>query len=261
MKAIKLIVSFCILLFCIPAKADELNVAAAASLKFAIEEIATLFEQETGHHLRLVFGSSGNFKTQILQGAPFQLFLSADENFVYELADAGKTEDRGQTYAVGRIGIFVPHQAPFKADAELNNLKQALNAGNIEKFAIANPEHAPYGQRAKEALQHAGMWEQIKPKLVFGENIGQAAQFATSGSTQGGIIALSLAVSPQMAKLGQFELIPASWHQPLKQRMVLMKNAPPSAKAFYTFMTTPEAQAILQNYGYAPLPLNHHLGN
>jgi molybdate transport system substrate-binding protein len=251
MKAIKLIVSFCILLLCIPAKADELNVAAAASLKFAIEEIATLFEQETGQPLRLVFNSSGNFKTQILQGAPFHLFLSADENFVYELADAGKTEDNGQTYAVGRIGIFVPHQAPFKADAELNNLKQALNAGNIEKFAIANPEHAPYGQRAKEALQHAGLWDQIKPKLVYGENIGQAAQFATSGSTQGGIIALSLAVSPQMAKLGQFELIPESWHQPLKQRMVLMKDAPPSAQAFYRFMTTPEAQAILQNYGYA----------
>lgn len=251
MKLRKLIASLLILLFSTQTMADEVIVAAAASLKFAMEEVAVLFEKETGNRIKLVIGSSGNFKTQILQGAPFDLFLSADEAFVFELADAGKTEGRGQAYAIGRIGIFVPHRALFKADTELNNLRQALYAGNIEKFAIANPEHAPYGQRAQEALRHAGLWEQIKPKLVYGENIGQATQFATSGSTQGGIIALSLAVTPEVSKLGEFELIPQSWHQPLKQRMVVIKGAPPTARALYTYISTPKVQAILQRYGYS----------
>lgn len=251
MKRFKLLVFCFLLLPSIQVMADTVTVAAASSLKFAIEEIAALYEKKTGTQIRLVLGSSGNLKTQILQNAPFHLFLSADEEFILELADAGKTEDRGQTYAVGRIGIFVPHQTSFKADAKMNGLRQALEAGSIEKFAIANPEHAPYGQRAKEALQQAGMWEAILPKLVYGENIGQTTQFATSGSTDAGIIALSLAVSPQVAKRGEFELIPDSWHQPLNQRMVVIKDAPPSARALFTFITTPEAQAILQRYGYA----------
>lgn len=251
MKRFKLLVFCFLLLPSIQVMADTVTVAAASSLKFAIEEIAALYEKKTGTQIRLVLGSSGNLKTQILQNAPFHLFLSADEEFILELADAGKTEDRGQTYAVGRIGIFVPHQTSFKADAKMNGLRQALEAGSIEKFAIANPEHAPYGQRAKEALQQAGMWEAVLPRLVYGENIGQTTQFATSGSTDAGIIALSLAVSPQVAKRGEFELIPYSWHQPLNQRMVVIKDAPPSARALFTFITTPEAKAILQRYGYA----------
>jgi molybdate transport system substrate-binding protein len=227
------------------------TVAAASDLKFAIEEVAALFEKETGQKLRLVFGSSGNFKTQILQGAPFHLFMSADEGFVYELADAGKTEDRGRAYAVGRIGIMVPPGSPLKPDGELKDLTAALKDGRLQKFAIANPDHAPYGARAREALQHAGLWEAIRPRLVYGENISQTAQFATSGSTQGGIIALSLALAPAVAKTGSFQLIPESWHQPLKQRMVLVKGAPPAAKAFYEYISTPAAQAVMVRYGFA----------
>lgn len=103
-------------------------------------------------------------------------------------------------------------------------------------FAIANPEHAPYGRRAEEALRHAGLWEAIKPKLIFGENVSQAAQFATSGSVDGGIIAWLLARSPQMAHIGRYALIPAEWHGPLSQRMVLSKNADATAQAFYRYM-------------------------
>ena len=227
------------------------TVAAASDLKFALEEVAVRFEQETGQKLRLVFGSSGNFKTQILQGAPFHLFMSADEGFVYELADAGKTEDRGRAYAVGRIGIMVPSGSPLKPDGELKDLAAALEDGRLQKFAIANPEHAPYGARAKEALQHAGLWEAIQPKLVLGENISQAAQFATSGSTQGGIIALSLALAPAVAKTGSFHLIPEAWHKPLKQRMVLVRGAPPVAKAFYEYISTPASQEVMVRYGFA----------
>jgi molybdate transport system substrate-binding protein len=226
-------------------------VAAASDLKFALEEVAARFERETGQRLRLVFGSSGNFKTQILQGAPFHLFMSADEHFVFELADAGKTIDRGRAYALGRIGILVPHGSPLKADGRLEDLAAALKDGRLQKFAIANPEHAPYGARAKEALQHAGLWETIQRRLVLGENISQAAQFATSGSTQGGIIALSLAKAPSVARLGTFELIPEHWHQPLKQRMVLIKDAPAAARAFYDYIGTPAAQEIMVRYGFA----------
>ena len=236
----------------LPVHAQNLvpTVAAASDLKFALEEVAARFERETGNKLRLVFGSSGNFKTQILQGAPFHLFMSADENFVYELADAGKTMDRGRAYGVGRIGIMVPPGSPLKADGELKDLAAAIKDGRLQKFAIANPEHAPYGARAKEALQHAGLWNAIQGKLVLGENISQTAQFATSGSTQGGVIALSLALAPAVAKLGSFQLIPESWHQPLKQRMVLIKDAPNAARAFYDYLSTPGAQEIMVRYGF-----------
>jgi len=236
----------------VPAQAQPVaTVAAASDLKFAIEEVAAQFEKATGHKLRLVFGSSGNFKTQIFHGAPFHLFMSADENFVYELADAGKTEDRGRAYAVGRIGIMVPTGSPLKADGELQDLAAALKDGRLTKFAIANPAHAPYGARAMEALQHQKLWKGLQGKLVLGENISQAAQFATSGSTQGGIIAYSLALAPTVARMGSFALIPENWHQPLKQRMVLVKGAPPAARAFYEHVSSPAAQAIMVRYGFA----------
>lgn len=225
-------------------------IVAASDLKFALEEVAVLFEKEKQHKLRLVFGSSGNFYSQILQGAPFQMFLSADEDFVFRLADAGRTRDRGRLYALGRIGILVPHGSALKADGELKDLAAALKDGRLQKFAIANPDHAPYGARAREALQHAGLWTPLQPRLVLGENISQAAQFATSGGAQGGIIAQSLALAPSVGRLGTFALIPDSWHQPLRQRMVLLKNAGPAAQAFYDFIGTPAAQAVMGRYGF-----------
>lgn len=226
------------------------TVAAASDLKFALEEVSARFERETGHNVRLVFGSSGNFYSQILQGAPFQMFMSADQDFVFKLADAGKTADRGRLYGLGRIGILVPTGSPLRADEGLKDLAAALKDGRLRKFAIANPEHAPYGARAKEALQSAGLWQAIEPKLVLGENISQAAQFATSGSAQGGIIALSLAKAPAVGNLGTFALIPQAWHTPLKQRMVLMKDAPAPLRAFYDYIGTPGAQEIMVRYGF-----------
>jgi molybdate transport system substrate-binding protein len=233
-----------------PAGGPQATLVAASDLKFAIEEVARLFEQDTGQRLRLIFGSSGNFYSQILQGAPFHLYMSADEAFVFRLADAGKTQDRGRLYAVGRIGIMVPHGSALQADGQLQDLAAALKDGRLRKFAIASPEHAPYGMRAKEALTHAGLWEAIEPRLVIGENISQAAQFATSGATDGGIVAYSLALAPQVARLGRFALIPESWHQPLTQRMVLLHNAPPAARAFYDYLSTPKAQAVMVKYGF-----------
>lgn len=238
---------------CAPVRAQAAGVAtvaAASDLKFALEELGARFERETGHRLRLVFGSSGNFKTQILQGAPFHLFMSADEGFVFELADAGKTLDRGRAYAVGRIGIVVPPGSPLQPDGTLQDLAAALRDGRLRRFAIANPAHAPYGMRAREALQHVGIWQAIQPRLVFGENISQAAQFALAGGTQGGIIAQSLALAPALARSGRFALIDERWHLPLRQRMVLVRGAPPAALAFYDYIGTPAAQAVMQRYGF-----------
>jgi len=226
------------------------TVAAASDLKFAVEEIAQRFTAQTGHQLRLIFGSSGNFYAQILQGAPFHLFMSADERFVFKLADAQKTLDRGKLYAYGRIGLIVPKGSPVKVDGELKGLAAAIEAGQVKRFSIANPVHAPYGMRAQEALKHAGLWKKIEPLIVYGENVSQAAQFATSGSTQGGIIAYSLALAPQVGPLGEFALIPESWHEPLAQRMVLTRQAPDSARAFYDYISQPEAQSIMARYGF-----------
>lgn len=231
--------------------ADAPVIAGAADLKFALEEIAAKFKEDAKREVKLVFGSSGNFYRQIEQGAPFQMFLSADEGFVFKLADAGKTLDRGDLYAVGRIGIIVPQGSPLQPDGQLKDLAAALADGRLKKFAIANPEHAPYGKRAEEALKHAGLWERIQDKLVLGENVSQTAQFATSGSTQGGIIAYSLALAPSVAKLGNFALIPDSWHEPLKQRMVLIKGADETAQTFYRYMQQSAAREIMKKYGFA----------
>jgi molybdate transport system substrate-binding protein len=229
---------------------DEPIIAGAADLQFALEEIAAAFKADTGQSIKLSFGSSGNFARQVRQGAPFQMFLSADEDYVLQLARDGFTRDQGALYAVGRIVIIAPHGSPLKADGSLEDLRAALADGRVTRFAIANPEHAPYGKRAEEALRHKGLWEAIRPKLVFGENVSQAAQFATSANAQGGIIAYSLALAPRVKALGAFALIPEQWHAPLRQRMVLLKNAGPVAERFYAYVQQPPARTIFRKYGF-----------
>lgn len=225
-------------------------VAAASDLQFALSEIAETFTERTGLKVNLSFGSSGNFARQIRQGGPYELFLSADEGFVRELTDKGLTVDGGRLYAIGRIGLFAAKGSPLEADSELKNLRAALEAGKIKRFAIANPEHAPYGRAAREALQTAGLWDVLQPRLVLGENIAQAAQFAASGSAQGGIIAYSLALAPTVKLLGAFSLLPETWHKPLRQRMVLLKNAGQTARRFYDFLRQPAARALFERYGF-----------
>lgn len=235
-----------------PVRAQDVPVVAAASdLQFALAEVAEVFKKETEREVKLAFGSSGNFVRQIQQNGPFQMFLSADEQFVFDLTAKGLTVDDGALYAVGRIVIIAPHGSPLKADGSLADLKAALADGRVKKIAIANPEHAPYGRRAEEALRHVGLWDAIKDRLVFGENVSQATQFATSGATQGGIIAYSLALSPTVSKLGAYALIPEGWHEPLHQRMVLIKGAGETARQFYAFMQGPSARAIMRRYGFA----------
>ena len=235
-----------------PAEAQSTKppvIAAASDLRFALAEIAGAFRADTGQAVELSFGSSGNFARQIRQGAPFEMYFSADESYVLGLARDGFTRDRGTLYAVGRIVIIAAAGSALRADGSLEDLRAALTDGRVTKFAIANPEHAPYGKRAEEALRHQGLWDAIRPKLVFGENISQAAQFATSANAQGGLIAYSLALSPKVSALGAFALVPDDWHSPLRQRMVLLKRAGPVAERFYAYTQQSAARAIFRRYG------------
>jgi len=228
------------------------SIAAASDLKFALDEIAARFRQQTGKAVRLTYGSSGNFYRQIQQGAPFELFLSADEDYVSRLVQEGLTVDAGIRYATGRIVLFVPKGSTVKADPAFADLRAALDDGRLRRLAIANPEHAPYGRAARQTLEHEGLWKSLSTRLVLGENVSQAAQFALSGSAQAGIFALSLALSPDFADKGDYVLIPEGRHEPLRQRAVLLRRSGETARAFLLFLRQPAAQEVFRHYGYAP---------
>lgn len=224
-------------------------VGAASDLKFALTEIVEQFERETPHRFTLNLGSSGNFAQQIRQGLPIELYLSADEDYVFQLADAGLTKDRGTLYAVGRVALYVPAGSPIKLDPELRGLKEQW--ASVTKFSIANPEHAPYGRAASQALQKLGLWDMVQPKLVIGENISQATQFVATGAAQAGITALSLVLAQDVASRGKHVVLPANLHAPLRQRMVLTRHAGPAAIALYNHLQGTKARAVLQKYGFA----------
>ncbi|HEX6704038.1 MAG TPA: molybdate ABC transporter substrate-binding protein [Albitalea sp.] len=231
------------------AQGEPARVAAASDLQFALPEVAAAFHQAGTQRVELNFGSSGNFARQIQQGAPFDLFLSADEGFVHRLADAGLTRDRGNLYAIGRIVLMAPRSSALKLDAELDGLRRDWD--RVRRFAIANPEHAPYGRAAREALEKRGMWAQVQERLVLGENISQATQYIATGAADAGITALSLALAPPVAAQTRHVPLPESLHAPLRQRMVLLKGARPAALAFHEFLSSPEARAMLSRHGFA----------
>jgi molybdate transport system substrate-binding protein len=228
---------------------QEIRIAAAADLKFAMEELSEQFQKQTGTKVNATYGSSGNFFSQMQNGAPFDLFFSADIEYPRRLEAAGLAEPGTlYEYAVGRIVIWTPPDA--KVDVTKQGWKALLDA-RVKKIAIANPEHAPYGRAAVAALQKAGIYESVKNKLVYGENISQAAQFVQSGNAQAGIVALSLAVSPAMRGGRRWE-IPADMHPALEQGAVVLKSATnkEAAHAFLEFVKSTAGRAILVNYGF-----------
>ncbi len=235
-------------------------IAMASSLRFCADELVAAFVGAGGAPLRLVFGSSGTLVRQIENGAPFAMFLSADEGFALRLVNAGLTIDRGAVYGIGRLalvahnGLAGAKEPHIKIDREMKGLAAALSLGRVTRFAIANPNHAPYGVRARQALQHARLWQALQGKLALGENVAQAAQFAGSGAADAGLIANSLARTPRFARRVTQALIPASWHAPLPQRMVMLAAAvgPQRARArkFYSFMGSNRARKILQRNGF-----------
>ena len=226
------------------------RVAAASDLQFALADIANQFATDTGDRVELVFGSSGMLTRQILDGAPYHLFLSADEAFVQQLEQAGRTRDAGALYAIGRIVLFAPPGSPLVPGEGLDGLARLIATGQVTRFAIANPEHAPYGRAAEQALRKRGVWDALRPSLVLGENVSQAAQFATTGDAVGGIIAYSLALAPTVQERGTHALIPADAHDPLRQRMVLLDDSGPTAEHFYRYLQEPPARTTLARYGF-----------
>lgn len=225
-------------------------VAAAASARFALIDLANLFERQTTQRVRLAFGSSGNLARQIHAGAPFELYLAADPRYVEALARARLTRGPGKDYLLGRLAIVVSKGSPLAADGSLEDLRTALAGRRVTRFAIANPEHAPYGERAEQALRHVGLWEAIQDRLVVGENVGQAAQFAVSGNADGSIIGLALARSPPIASQTSAAKIPRSWHEPLRHRAVLLSTAGQVATQFYDYLDSQAARDVFRNHGF-----------
>ena len=248
---IRPIALFLLLLCSWSARADEVTVAAAADLNFAFQEIAAGFEKQTGHRLRISYGSSGNFFAQIQSGAPFDAFFSADAEYPRKL-EAGGLAQPGSVYvyAIGRIVIWAPRGT---LDFDREGMRALLHPV-VRRIAIANPKHAPYGRAAVAALKHFGIYEQVEPKLVYGENVAQAAQFVESGNAQAGILARSLASAPQMKDHGDLWLIPEEAHPRLEQAAVILRKArsPQAAKALLDYLRGREGQAILKRYGFQP---------
>lgn len=230
-----------------PALAESLTIAAAADLKFAMAEVVKNFSvTRPGDKIEVIYGSSGKFFTQLKNEAPFDLYFSADIAFPRELEKAGLTAGPARPYATGRIVLW--SLDPRLAQTPLKELTRAP----IRKFAIANPQHAPYGLRAKEAMEHQGIWTVMQTKLVLGENIMHTAQFVDSGAADAGIIALALVLSPTMKEKGTWALIPAEWHQPLEQGYVITRRAANNtlARAFSDYMATEPARVIMRRYGF-----------
>jgi molybdate transport system substrate-binding protein len=235
----------------------ELKIAAAADLKFAMTDLAAAYEKQSGVKLNLTFGASGNFYAQIQNGAPFDIFFSADSDYPRKLNEAGLVlANSADTYAIGKLVVWSP--ASEKIDPSKSNWQSLLDP-SVKKIAIANPDHAPYGRAALEALKNSGLYEKIKDKLVFGDNIAQTAQFVQSGNAQIGILAESLILAPSFGP-GHSWKIPPEQYPPLIQSVVALKSSAhkDAALAFLAWIKTPPALAIFGKYGFIKsLPDEH----
>jgi molybdate transport system substrate-binding protein len=234
--------------------ADQLLVAAASDLSFPIKEIVANFERATGHQVKLTLGSSGNFRAQIENGAPFDVYLSADVDYVRQLDRAGLIEPNSiYIYAVGRLVVWVPNGSPI--DVQRLGINSLLEPA-AKRIAIANPDVAPYGRAAVAALRHFNIYDRVASRLVRGENIAQTAQFVSSGAADIGIIAHSMALSDPMRSAGKYWEIPPDAHPRLDQAMALLKQARKSghldaARAFYEWFRNDSSRVILKKYGFS----------
>lgn len=247
MKLIKPLLFVCSLLLSLSAHAEKITVAAAADLKFAMDEIVTTFKKaNSGDEIDVIYGSSGKFHTQIQQGAPYDLYFSADISFPRELAKKGFSASEVKPYAFGRIVLW---------SASLDATKMTLSSltdPKITRIAIANPKHAPYGKRAEEALRASNLWDQVEPKLVYGENISHTAVLVQTKNAQVGIIALALAIHSELASKGGYWLIPDNMHEPLEQGFIITKEGANNAlaKRFADYMGGKPARAVMTKYGF-----------
>jgi molybdate transport system substrate-binding protein len=239
--------------------AQEITVAAAADLQFAMPDVAARFQKETGKTVKLIYGSSGNFFQQIQNGAPFDMFFSANLDYAKKLEAAGLTEPGSfYQYARGKIVIWVRNDSKLDLTSGLRSLLDP----SIKKIAIANPQHAPYGEAAVAAMQKENIYEKVKDKFVLGENISQAASFAVSGSADVGIVALALALSPNMKDKGRYAEVPSGDYPPIEQACVIVSSSQngssknvsaknkETARQFLSFVKTAAVADVLRSYGF-----------
>ncbi|HSS97924.1 MAG TPA: molybdate ABC transporter substrate-binding protein [Terriglobales bacterium] len=246
MKKLLLVAFLLMGIFC---SAQEITVAAASDLQFAFQDVAARFQKDTSHPVKLVFGSSGNFFSQIQNGAPFDVYFSADIDYPKRLEAAGLAEPGTlYEYAIGKIVVWVPSGSKVDVSKGL----QSLLDPQVNKIAIANPEHAPYGRAAVAAMKHENIYDKVSSKLVLGENISQTASLVVSGGADVGIIALSLAVAPTMKTRGQYAEIPTDEYPAIQQAAVILKSSQNKqiASQFMAYLKTPAIQEILRDYGF-----------
>jgi len=228
----------------------QLSIAAAADLKFALDDLVRQFEE--GHQatkVNVTYGSSGNFFAQIQSGAPFDLFFSADIAYPQKIAALGLGVDDVFSYATGRIVVWVPKDSPVAVDKL--GIK-ALLEPSVHKIAVANPQHAPYGRAAVAALKALNIYDQVASRLVYGENIAQTAQFVQSGAADAGILALSLAVAPQMHNAGRFWQVPLETYPRMEQGGIILQSAKnlETARTFRDFILGNHGRQVLKDYGF-----------
>ena len=244
----KIFLSLATVFFVSLANAQQATVVVASNMKPAMEEIYQQYKMAGGQDFRIIYGSSGNFARQIQQGAPFHLFVSADESFPIALHRQGLTVDEGKVYAIGRLALIAHKSRKIKLSLNPVELKKII--ADTNKIAIAKPDTAPYGKAAIDFLNALGLYESAKNKIVFGENISSATMFVTSGSAGIGLTAYSLAKSKEVMQIADHLLIPESFHEPIKQRMVLLKNPPKPVVDFYAHLQSAKAKDILRLQGY-----------
>ena len=248
-RMLPLIPVLAVFLICQFCAAQEITVAAAADLQFAMQDVAAGFQKETGKTVKLIYGSSGNFFHQIESGAPFDLYFSANLDYEKKLEIAGLAEPGSYyQYAKGKIVIWVPKESKIDVSSGM----QVLLDPSVKKIAIANPQHAPYGQAAVAAMQKENLYEKVKDKFVLGENISQAASFVVSGSADIGIVALSLALSPNMKDKGRYAEIPSGEYPPIEQACVILGSSKnkETARQFLSFFKTAAIADVLRSYGF-----------
>jgi molybdate transport system substrate-binding protein len=250
MKTLKKLLALLLLFTGSLASAQEISVAAAADMSAALPQLVDAYTKKTGQAVKVSFGASGNLTNQIRNGAPFDVFLSADEEYPQQLIAEGLAlKETLYRYAVGRLVLWVPSDSPL----DLSKLGiNALLDPSVKKISIANPATAPYGRAAAAALRHFGIYDQVSSRLVIGENISQAAQFVESGNAQAGLVALSHALSPAMKDKGRYWTVPLDAYPTLNQAAVVLAKSKQqdSARKFLEFVQSDEAIALLAKYGF-----------
>ena len=220
--------------------------AAATNLHYVLPELAKEFEEQTGHQLVISYAASGTLTTQIQHGAPFELFLSANPEYIDRLIKAGLTEGKPINYAQAQLALFAANDSSLNIEDGIQSLKQALEQGKLKKIAIANPRHAPYGKIARKVLEKAEIWEKIQTHLLIAENASQAVQFSLISSVDAALVPLGHVIQPSIASLGRFVKIEAR----LQQQTILMLGASEAAQQFLIYIQQQQAKALFSQYGF-----------